>query len=343
MSDKTQTWEGGYVLTDSKGRPCYYIRRQIDGKRHEVSTRAHTLKAALAHLQRFEADAKNYDPAGAKKREPLYITAKLVKEHLDWCRDVKGNTPHWVNNKAHYLAWWTEKIGDLDLRRVSLSDHIKPALAGAKGRAHKIATLKFFYAWLRKEQHVIALAEDPTFDMLPVPQAKPAQWKKSKVIPAEDFEAARKHMVGHWRDALDVQAGTGWHVTEVHRFAMGGAVDTYPGTAAGVGGVLVCPRTKAGDTLRTAVSAEVFEAGKRLLKHGKLSIREYHRTVIAACKAAKVTVFTPGRFRHTVATMAINNGADPAQVAAFLNHKSPQTTKRFYATHSTPAKVSTLR
>ena len=44
--------------------------------------------------------------------------------------------------------------------------------------------------------------------------------------------------------------------------------------------------------------------------------------------------FTPGRFRHSVATCAIEKGADPALVAAFLNHKSPSTTRRFYATHA---------
>ena len=64
--------------------------------------------------------------------------------------------------------------------------------------------------------------------------------------------------------------------------------------------------------------------------------------VKAACRAAKIPPFTPGRFRHSVATWAINEGADPATVAAFLNHKSPRTTMRFYATHAVPKKVPTL-
>jgi len=33
-----------------------------------------------------------------------------------------------------------------------------------------------------------------------------------------------------------------------------------------------------------------------------------------------------------VATWAIERGDDPAAVAAFLGHKSPATTRRFYAT-----------
>jgi integrase len=55
-----------------------------------------------------------------------------------------------------------------------------------------------------------------------------------------------------------------------------------------------------------------------------------------------IPVFTPGRLRHSVATWAIEAGADPASLAAFLGHKSPRTTRRFYATHASPPKVPTL-
>ncbi|WNG41678.1 site-specific integrase [Archangium violaceum] len=51
----------------------------------------------------------------------------------------------------------------------------------------------------------------------------------------------------------------------------------------------------------------------------------------------------PGRFRHSVATWAIEKGATPASVAAFLNHKSLAITRRFYATHAVPTKVPALR
>jgi len=51
---------------------------------------------------------------------------------------------------------------------------------------------------------------------------------------------------------------------------------------------------------------------------------------------------TAGSFRHTVATEAIEKGAPPEQVSAFLGHKSPQTTKRFYATLAVAPKIPTL-
>jgi integrase len=43
-----------------------------------------------------------------------------------------------------------------------------------------------------------------------------------------------------------------------------------------------------------------------------------------------------------VASWAIEAGADPALVAAFLGHRSPRTTRKFYATNVSPAKVPTL-
>ena len=143
--------------------------------------------------------------------------------------------------------------------------------------------------------------------------------------------------------AMDVQAGTGWHVSELVRFAKMGSVEPYRGEAEGIAGVLVCPQTKSGEPLRTAVSSEVLEAGKRLLERGSFSSEKYVLAIKGACTAAGIPPFTPGRFRHSVATWAIEKGADSASVAAFLNHKSPSTTRRFYATHAVPAKIPTLR
>jgi integrase len=55
-----------------------------------------------------------------------------------------------------------------------------------------------------------------------------------------------------------------------------------------------------------------------------------------------IPVFTPGRFRHSIATWAFEAGADPFAVSAFLGHKSPSTTKKFYAALATVPKVPTL-
>jgi integrase len=341
--DYVETWEGGFVRTDAKGRKVYVIRRMINGKNYKVSTRAGNARAAMEQLKRFEADPEGYNPAGASHEAPIYLDAPLAEEFLVWNRDVKKNSREWLEKQQRYLAWWADQLKGLDLRKVSLVDHIKPALKGAGNGPHRIAVLKSVYSWLRKEKHLLTVNEDPTFQTLVVPQARPEQWKRVKVIPREHYLLAREHLAPHWRDGMDVQAGTGWHVTELTRFAKEGSVEPYRGDAEGVSGVLVCPQTKSGEPLRTAVSAEVLEAGKRLLERGTFGREKYGMAVISACKAAGIAPFTPGRFRHSVATWAIEKGADPASVAAFLNHKSPSTTRRFYATHAVPAKIPTLR
>jgi len=341
--DYVETWEGGFARTDAKGRKVYVIRRMINGKSYKVSTRAGNARAAMEQLKRFEADPEGYNPAGAPHEAPIYLDAPLAEEFLIWNRDVKKNSREWLEKQQRYLAWWADQLKGLDMRRVSLVDHIKPTLKGAGNGPHRIAVLKSVYSWLRKEKHLLTVNEDPTFQTLVVPQARPEQWKRVKVIPREHYLLAREHLAPHWRDGMDVQAGTGWHVTELLRFAKEGSVEPYRGDAEGVSGVLVCPQTKSGEPLRTAVSAEVLEAGKRLLERGTFGREKYGMAVISACKAAGIAPFTPGRFRHSVATWAIEKGADPASVAAFLNHKSPSTTRRFYATHAVPAKIPTLR
>ncbi|MBX7115916.1 MAG: site-specific integrase [Myxococcaceae bacterium] len=339
---KKRYWEGGYIIRDSNGRDVFYIRKQIDGTRYDLSTRCHSHRAAVEQLQRFEANPEAYNAAGTAPAEPIHIDEKLAREFLLWCRDVRKNSVDWLARQKRYLAWWAGKLKKVDLRRASLVDHIKPPLKAAANRNHRIAVLKAFYGWLRKEKHLLSVDEDPTFQALVVPQTKPEQWKRVKSIPKEHYTLARGHIAPHWRDGMDLQAGTGWHVSEVMRFAKNGSAEPYPKNDRGIAGVVVCPQTKGGEMLRTAVSAEVLEAAERILKRGSFGREKYGLAVKAACRAAKIPPFTPGRFRHSVATWAINEGADPATVAAFLNHKSPRTTMRFYATHAVPKKVPTL-
>jgi len=239
--DYIDTWEGGFVRRDSAGRKVFVIRRMIDGVNYKVSTRATTERAALQQLQHFEADPSNYRPGGDPAKEPVYLNREIVEEFLFWSRDKKKNSREWLEKQKRFLAWWADELGEIDLKKVKVLDDIKPALKGASSAAHRIAVLKGFYGWLRKEKHLISVAHDPTFETLVVPQARPAQWKKDKTIPIEDYKKARMHLAAHWRDAMDVQAGTGWHISEVMRFAKNGTVLPNPVEEEGVAGILLCP------------------------------------------------------------------------------------------------------
>jgi integrase len=345
-----EAWKHGRAWRDADGTLTFYIRKQIKGRRYDVSTGCSTLRGAMEHLERFEKDPEAYQPGGDPGTEPIYLDVDLIKTYLAWSLNDRGNTPAWVAKQKAVLGWWMERLRGVNLRRATLRDHVLPALDKAPARRHRMAVIKALFSWLRKERHLITSAEDCSLD-LALPQIQPEQWRRVKTIPREHIDLVLEHLTSPWREALLVQAGTGWHTTEVIRFAAAGAIEPLPRSVVqeGVAGVLCCPQHKSGEPLRTRVTPAVLDAAKRLLAHGSVSREWYDRAVRAACAAVKrpdgkvgIPVFTPGRLRHSAASWAIEAGADPASVAAFLGHKSPRTTKRFYATHASPAKVPTL-
>jgi integrase len=344
MAERTGTWDGGYIHKDARGRDVYVIRQQVGGKRYEVSTRAFSVRAALDQLKRFQANPEGYDPRGDVRADPIYIDKELVEGFLTYSRHEKENTPKWVREQRKLLSWWSTKLRGVDLRGASLRDAIMPALDRATQRHHKVAVLKGLYSWLRTVKHQLELGEDPTAaGGLKVPQAEDklahrGRHGANKAVSREQITLVRKHLMGGWRDALDLQAETGWHVTEVQRFTSRGDIElaTPAQREAGVAGVLIVQH-KSGAQHRTGVSAKTLEVAQRLRKRGAFSTEWYHRAVKAAGKAAGLKKpFGPGVMRHSVATWAVDEGHDLAMVSTFLGHRSPLTTRRFYATHATP-------
>lgn len=62
---------------DRLGRPVFVIQRMVTGHRFCISTRAHTLDAALVHLKRFESDPDGYAPRRKKSTpEPYSVKHK---------------------------------------------------------------------------------------------------------------------------------------------------------------------------------------------------------------------------------------------------------------------------
>lgn len=323
-------WLGGYVHIDREGRRTFVVEREVCGRRYHISTRCHTERAALAELSRFERDPAGYRPGGASEGAVFLdadLSAAFLLAHL-------GNSGPWQARQHRLIAFWTERLAGVDLRRATLRDHILPALP-AKGRAMRIAVVKRLYSWLR-ETDKISAAEDPCLGKLKMPQARPAQVERSKVIPLADFLAVRAVLVGPYRDAIDLLAGTGWHVTEAQRFAVEGRIDERDGAT------VLEVRHKSGSYHRTIVSPEVAGAATRLRAHGGLSLSRLHKALLSACRVAKVPPFRPGWFRHTVATLATEQGAGPL-VSGFLGHRSATTTRRFYSVRAVPPKVPTLR
>lgn len=321
---------------DREGRITYVIRRRVNGRRFEVSTRCSRLRPALEQLERFQANPEGYDPAtSAPAGGPLRLTAEMVRLFVAYSQAPqaeggKGNSRAWALQQKAYLAWWVEHLGGRDLRRLSLRDHIIPALDGQPGRRHRIEVIKAFFTWLRQERHLISRAEDATLD-LKVAARRPEQWTRPKVIARKDYLRTMQALEGDHRDALRLLDETGWHVSELVRFVRAGELEPMPAGRRDGAAVAVVPRRKSGETQRTAISAEALVAARRLRAKGTFSVSRFYEAVKAAAGKLGVDV-TPGRFRHTLATRAVEAGADPAAVSAYLGHKSEATMRRFYAT-----------
>lgn len=353
-------WEGGEVRVDRAGRRTYWVRKRLGGGRFHFSLQTSDHEVALSELRRWRKDPHGFRLLPESDSRPVFLDDKLVERFLAWSK-AKGNSPGYLAGQRRSLSWWAGELFRKDLRALHPRE-LHEALEKVPGSRHKIAAVKVFFAWLREELHLVTLAQDPTTS-LHAPQARPEQWIKSKVIPREDVELVREHLPDRYRDALDVLAGTGWHKTELVRFAAGGSVEPLPAKRRKEGAaVLLCPLGKAGSPLRTIVSARVVAAARRLLKvkpdrratHGNPVSGDYlNRAILAAVELVNkelaeegkkaIKPFSAGSFRHTVATWAIEAGAAPEAVAAFLNHKSSTTTRRFYATLAAPPKVPTLR
>ncbi len=327
-------WEGGRIWEDSSGVCTYVIRRMIAGREYEVSTRCTRIRAALAQLDRFEAEPATYSPEGAPTREPLLITTELTKAYLAWSRDEKGNSRGWLLQQKAYLAWWADALAGKDLRRLDLGRDVVPALDGAPETRHRKEVLKAFCSWLRKERHLLARAEDATLD-LAVRARRPEQWTRPKAIPRAAYLRVLAALAPHHRDSLILLDETGWHVSELARFVRGGTVQAAPPgrTEAGI----IETRHKSGEPHRTAIGPEAKAAAERLRERGGFSVSKFYEALQAAGEKLKKAdpqfeMFTPGRFRHTFATRAIDEGVAPEAVSAYLGHKSPATMRRFYAT-----------
>lgn len=315
------------------GQPLFIIARTIEGKRFHVSTRAHNLTAAMKQLERFEADPWNYSPAGVEAEPPLVLTRQLILEHRQWSLTIKGNTTHHANDVAHRLGEWGRALGQRDLRKLSLRHDIKPALdRWETSRRHRIIALKSFFAWLRKEKHLLVSAQDPTLD-LPVPQATPEKARRRKVVEPARVRAAWRCLKGRYADMLEVLAATGMHVSELERFIRQDEAHLVHGKKPLA--VLVT-RHKTGVLTRIPLNDPAHVRAAERLKKGGTVPRWFRLHLKAACEKAGVEPFTPGVLRHSVATHAVASGATPDEVAAFLHHRDKRTTEKFYIDVAAP-------
>lgn len=336
-----EKWPGGHVHQQRDGRPLYVIARtittEVDRKkvtrRFHISTRCHNLTSAMKQLERFETDPWSYSPVGVEQPDALRLTDELVIEHRKWSIEVKRNTWHHANDVAHRLTEWQDDLAGFDLRKLTLREHIKPAIeARPTNRKHRIIAIKAFFGWLRRERHLLTNAQDPTLD-LSVPQATPERAKRRKAVEEKRVRAAWRKLKGGYADMLEVLAETGMHVSELERFIR--SPDAQLVKQGRARATLITLHKSGVPTRIPLVGGAVIKAAERLRKRGTVP-RWFRLHLLAACKRAKVEPFTPGVLRHSVATHAVLKGATPDEVAAMLHHKDRRTTQKFYIDVAAP-------
>jgi integrase len=334
-----ETWEHGFVRFGWNGDKVYVIRERRNGKRYEVSTKTANHAMALLEYEEWDKNPNAYEPGRVVLREgdAVRFTTELIEEFLEHGKK-EGNEPHTTTNKSAAMYFWYDHFKDRDLRRIKLPDLAK-AVRGKPQEGRRRSVLKTFYRWLRNEEQPaerrISPADDPTED-LHVPQYdENAREQENKAVPFEVIRKVRDQLWGHWRDLLTLGMATGWHVTELNRFAERGGMEPYKGPQAGATWTLKV-KHKGGQWHQTAVDAEAGEAAQRIKEHGRFSGRRYTNAIQKVCRDLGVDEFSAGQLRHSVATHLVDQGADLAAVSTFLGQRSPATARRFYATHATP-------
>lgn len=366
-----KSWEGGYARHDGRAWVYYLATRRP--RRIEKSTGAHSEELARLHLDAFRRNPEAYDPRNVRAgRPPLPLTEELCCEFLDYLAAPqsaggKGDSRGHAATAKSALKWWLARLGNgRDLRALSESEIRLPVSSEMRGRHHKLATLKTFVGWLRRVRaDGLARDEGPDERAVVVPQT--GNLKSPKLAAEREEKGARAWrgyfaVVGllppRYRAALTVQAGTGWHVSEVARWLeLGGTIEHLPEGREQDGAAVLMTFHKRGGVHRQAVSRKTLEAAVELREFTQRDLAEgrthagydfaekrsrlwpvtafprkqYAKEVARACEKAGVARFSPGAMRHAVATFARSRGLSNEQVGAGIGHVGGRMVERHYA------------
>jgi integrase len=335
-----EPWLGGFVRRTGTGKPVYVIEKRIGGAYFKVSTRCHTKSAAVKELARFEADPLGYRPGVVVAGDAVKLTAELITEYRDHLT-AAGNTVEWAQENGRLLADWQEQLGHLDLRRVGATEHVKPALKQwSTSLPARVTVLKGLFSWLVKEKGLVKHAENP-MPAVRIPKRGAAKEQgRARDVPFNRVQLVYAHLRADLRDVLLLLSGTGWHVSEVRRFATGGEIRQDP-TGKHLA-VLVTFHKRREYAVSGLTHPEHVEAARRIREAGHI----VSRNVLAAnmrkaCDAAGLPVDAAervffGAMRHSVATWAIEAGDEMLNVARAFNHQGEEMLRRHYVRHAVP-------
>lgn len=327
-----ESWPGGRCYV-APGVRVFHIYKMRNGRRYSVSTRCSNLKAAMKEYDRWQLSPDTYKPLGT---EELVITDELIDAFIVE-GEAKNNSEGRLWRKRKVMDWWQERF-KADLRTIT-PERVYSLVKGVDDAERKKSILKTFLGWL----HSTGRTERNMGEAITVVPSKPAQHTSPKLIALSRHQKVMEKLPEKYRDLCIILAGTGWHIEELGRFISDGRIE-YPPVEKDNPQVyvLVTPKHKSGDIHKTVVSEKVENSAFRAKELGWFNRVLLGRAIKKAAKEAGTTPYPPSWYRHSVATWAIEKGADPAAVSVFLGHRHPSTVKRFYATHAVIPKVPTL-
>jgi integrase len=333
-------WLGGFVRMTKAGRPVYVIEKHLRGAYFKASTRCHTEVGALKELARFESDPAAY-ASGAVNA--LIMSPELVMEYRDWQLTERGNTDEWARWSASMLGHWMRAIGNRDLRRLKAKDVREMLATFPTNRAARVVALKGFYTWLVKDKSLLEHAQNP------MPGVRiPKRGKSRDVAPRDRPHALVRKVYQHLRedirDVLQLQAGTGMHLSEVMRFAQSGELRKDP-TGESLAVLIVWHKRK--EQVAIAITKRRHLDAARRIKAkgytlGRSRLAFLMRRANEAAGVPRGQWVRFGDMRHNVGTWAHEMGEDVANTAKAFNHTDDKMLRDHYVRHAIPrARIKT--
>jgi integrase len=308
----------------------------VRGHRYSFTLDVKSEGEALAELASFLRDPVAYSGLQAIQRATVAVLGPVIIGAYVAHMEEKLRSQEWVKWQRACLRWWHGRLGSVALAGLTIAS-VAPHLRRGDGRdipgaRHRREALKAICSWCAKTGRIEGQSPLAAW---PVGSLAPAQWARSKVIPEPAVVAIGQKLPAPWCWAWSLQAATGWHTSEVWRFAASGEVDPCAGTCT--------TRHKSGKPHSTRVPPSVMDGARRLRASGvgvaDQRPRLYAEAVKVAARGLGLPDYRAGWLRHTLATSALERGHTAEAVGAFLGHASGAMVRRVYGVTAAPPSV----